>query len=54
MKSDIPVRYVMAALQEEITAIGQIYDDKPVERHHRTQEVFQIMRIVELLAEEEE
>ena len=54
MKNDIPVRYVMAALQEEITTIGQIYDDKPVERHHRTKEVFQIMRIVELLAEEEE
>lgn len=50
----IPVRYVLAALQEEITTIGQIYEDKPVERNHRTQEVFQIMRIVEMLAEDEE
>lgn len=54
MKENIPVRYVLAALQEEIATIGQIYDDKPVERHHRTQEVFQIMRIVEMLAEDEE
>ena len=50
----IPVRYVLAALQEEITAIGQIYEDKPVERHQRTQEVFQIVRIIKLLAEDEE
>lgn len=50
----IPVRYVLAALQEGITAIGQIYEDKPVERHHRTQEAFQIMHIIEQLAEDEE
>lgn len=50
----IPVRYVLAALQEEITTIGQIHADNPVERQHRTQEVFQIMRIVEMLAEDEE
>ena len=54
MKNDIPVRYVMAALQEEITAIGQIYDDNPVELHFRMREVFQIMHIIELLAEDEE